>query len=146
MSDTTDKNKCPSIAKLKAEMKEELDNLGKAISQFNREAYALQERLVKIVKNVFDDEDLKISVSFEFWENFLNPEVLEFKIEIVDSFVDNPDNSSPYIHYASLTNLTKILNLEDFKITSQNNHIVLFIYCRRLASSLGCDMSIWDGE
>ena len=71
---------------------------------------------------------------------------LEFKIEIVDSFVDNPDNSSPYIHYASLTNLTKILNLEDFKITSQNNHIVLFIYCRRLASSLGCDMSIWDGE
>lgn len=29
---------------------------------------------------------------------------------------------------------------------TEENHLVLYIGCRNLASCLGCDMSVWDGE
>ena len=135
-------NNNSSIEGIKGEIKEGLNSLGNVIAQFNRVAAELQQRLVSVVEKAFAEENIKVSVGFEFWCSKLIPDDLDFKIELWCELGDG----TPCIHYSSLLNLFASLNLENISITPEDNHLVLYIGCRNLASCLGCDMSIWDGE
>ena len=142
MNNAKENSNNSSIEEIKGEIKKRMNILGDVIAQFNHVAAELQQRLVSVVEEALDDEQIKVSVGFEFWSSELIPEDIDFKIEL---WCEQGDGT-PCIHYTNLLHLFASLNLENISIKPEDNHLVLYIGCRNLASCLGCDMSIWDGE
>lgn len=135
-------NNNSSIEEIKGEIKKGLNSLGNVITQFNQLASELKQRLVTVIEEALDDEQIKVSVGFEFWGSELIHEDVDFKIELWGDFGEG----TPYINMKYLVKLTKTLNCENIKISAKDNHLVLYIGCWTLASCLGCDMSVWVND